>query len=86
MATKLIRTQFPESSEANLMMAVIEQALRDLLIGDVESNGKIIPHADRASAARYLSGSIHHAEICGVESEWIRRVLAKVGLDERLKT
>lgn len=66
-AAMKIRTQFPKDEFSDLMFAVIETAI-----------GEIGVFAD---AERYLrTDPIPHAEICGVNSEWVRRVLKELGL------
>lgn len=64
-AIKIIKTQFPEEDEAQLMLAVISTAIRDLFSS-----------VDRQiTAAKYLMGNIPHAMICGVEPNWVRNKL-----------
>ena len=71
-AIKKIRTQFGDTPEHKLMFAIVEQAIKDL-------NSRVI--CDRKSAEQYLKNEIPHAELCGVDSEWVRRVLKKCGTD-----
>jgi len=71
---KKIGHQFGTSPEQQLMFAVVAQAI-----------GDIIDHPDKRSVAHsdallYLSGNIPHAEICGVNADWIRRVLRSADL------
>ena len=37
----------------------------------------------RRDAERYLNGEMKHAELCGVDSVWIRETLQKVGVLNR---
>lgn len=68
-ANKKIRTQFRDTPEHKLCYAVVEQAINDLCDAKEER-----------SAKRYLIGEIVHAELCGVDSDWVRRVILKCGL------
>jgi len=68
---KKIRTLFPETPEAKLMLAIVVRAVQDA------STGKGVKSAAGKS---YLRGNMPHAEICGVNPGWIRRVIKKVGL------
>jgi len=63
-----IRSAFNTSiAEHKLMLAIIEAAIHDLYVSSYVSN--------RKSAIKYLSNEIVHAEICGVDSDWIRRII-----------
>lgn len=68
-----IKPQFPSSQEGQLMLAVIEQALKDLVSKKCEISA-------RASAETYLTGYMAHAEVCGVDSGWITFVARRAGL------
>lgn len=70
-ACEKIKTQFPTYPEAKLYFAVVALAVMDLSHGG----------ALRRAAERYLRGTIHAAEVCGVDSAWIRRVLRQFDLD-----
>jgi hypothetical protein len=62
-----IRSQFPLGvPEARLMCAVVEKAIDDGISGGNDA------------AVMYLSGQIPHAEVCGVDSSWIHRVILEV--------
>jgi len=39
----------------------------------------------RLSAKQYLSGTIEHAEWCGVESQWIRDIIIKINKTENIE-
>lgn len=77
--TAKLREGFKINPESRLMLAVIEQALRDVVI-------QITTFDQKISALRYLESDMTHAEVCGVESAWIRRIISQVGLDlKRIK-
>ena len=69
--SKKIRPEFPKTPEGWLMWAVIDRALRDSY-----SNDRHI-RRDTAIAKQYLRGDMPHAEVCGVSSAWIRRVIRR---------
>lgn len=66
-----IAFQFPSTPEANVLLEVVQQAVRDAFGYD---------DRHRDGALRYLRRTIVHAEICGVDSEWIRRQIRTAGL------
>ena len=68
---KKISYQFPDSPEGKLWAAVVRQAIQDLY-GRTKTASK--------DAVRYLSDRIMAAELCGVDSEWIRSQVKKAGL------
>lgn len=76
-AMRKIRAQFRggedalDIPEAMLMFAIINQAVTDTQDKENPSN--------RATALRYLRGTIPHAEMCGVDSGWVRYVLTEMG-------
>ena len=79
-ACTVITHQFPESPEGQLMAAVVCCAVMDLH----RPTSVWSPHKFHVDSAReYLSGEMWHAEICGVDSDWIRSVLDKAGIDWR---
>ena len=63
-----IAHQFPKNKEGRLHLAIIAQAAKDLT-----------HHLHGDSAAEYLSGYIPHAEICGVDSNWIHKQFGYIG-------
>ncbi len=71
-AMRKISYQFPNYPECQLMCAIVMHAIIDL-----GSTDKAI----KLPAIRYLSGSIYHAELCEVDSVWIREVLTKCGVE-----
>lgn len=71
-----IRSEFPDTPEANLMFAIIYQALKDAASVDAAH----LTYAERESAIDYLQGDIPHAAICGVDSDYIKKVIKHVGL------
>ena len=61
-ASNAIELQFPDCPEGSLMFAVVRQAIMDLprkCLGAVE----------------FIEGEMWCCEVCGVESEWVRRVV-----------
>lgn len=59
-AMRRISMQFPDTPEARLMLAIIDQAGRDLL-----------ENTHRSEAKRYLNNAVH-AELCGVDRVWVK--------------
>lgn len=73
---KKIEKQFPKTPEGLLNFAVLQQAIRDRF----DPN-----HKNKREVASYLlNDAIPHAEICGVDSEWIRSQITKSGLSIRI--
>lgn len=68
--------QFPITPEAALYRAVFQQSVVDLFL-----------RSFRRGACLHLQGSIYEAEICGIDSEWIRYQFEQAGvsLDERIE-
>lgn len=66
-----IAPQFPAGPRAALMLAGLRQVVLDLVSTDQETH---------ANAVEYLHGNIHLAEVCDVDSVWVRRVLREAGL------
>lgn len=65
-----IGKQFPTSPDGKLMFAIVANAILDLL-----------EKSERNEAIRYLRGDMWHANKCGVEPDWIRKVLTECGVD-----
>lgn len=77
-----IEPQFPRSPAGRLFFAVVERAVLDLTAKPPPTAAAAIEHKKRVvTAARYLSGEVPHAEWCGVDSDWIRLVLKRDGVD-----
>lgn len=69
-----IKPQFAQCPEGVLMLAVIEQATRDL-------TNTALHITDRRSAYEYLSHSeFPHAEKAGVSSEWVSDMIERYGV------
>jgi len=68
-----IASQFPDSFHGRLMLGIVGRALLD----SIENGLDYEAH----NARDYINGTMHHAELCGVDSEWIRRVVRKIGLN-----
>ena len=64
-----IRAQFPKSPEGRVFFAIIESAISDL--GNQHH---------RHSARAFLRGDMPYAEICNVNSTWIKETVIKCGL------
>lgn len=83
-ALKKIRTQFPNIPEAQLCFAIIENAVFDLTAKkyrNMSENRKREMEEHKRSAEEYLTqDSIFHAELCGVETSWIQRILRECGI------
>lgn len=67
----IIKHKFPQSPEGRLFFAIVEKAILDL----TDKSATL-----RKDAERYLRGDIIHAQLCGVDPEWIRRVCLKHGV------
>ena len=70
-----------KTPEANLMFAVVMQAVSDLT--KLKSDGDSLELSrDAISAANYLFSepTIPHAELCGLESEYVKDVIYKIFL------
>lgn len=61
--------QFPRTPEGALFHGIFRQALLDLFTP-----------AHRYSACRHLQGRIYEAELCGIDSDWIRLQLKRAGI------
>ena len=76
--TSKIKHQFGHSPEDLLMFKIVERAIYDASIKDSNSTVDMI---NKRSAISYLSSNvIPHCELSGVDSEWVHRVLSKVGI------
>ena len=69
LALHVIKPQFPDWPEAQLMFAVIRQAVVDLTKKNL-----------RIEAARFIQGNLYYAELCGLDPQWIRETLVKCGV------
>jgi len=69
--TKL-RPMIPKFPEARLIWAVVEQAILDLALGNEEAV---------KSARKFLNGRLWHAELVGIDPDYVRRVIDMVGLE-----
>jgi len=80
LACKKIICQFKNTPEEMFFYAIIEQAIRDYSKG-LQSKASPLEIVNSGTAKYYLANDIIHAEMCDVDSEWIRIVLKKCGLD-----
>lgn len=64
-----IKLQFPDTPSGSLMYSIIAQAVRDLFT-----------KSGRESAVKYLHSDMIHAEVCGVNPAWIKRLLKQAGV------
>ena len=69
MAITKIRPQFNKSTNSKFMFSIVEQAIHDL------------NKPEHVSARKYLNEEMVHAELCNVDSDWIRRVLTECEVD-----
>jgi len=71
-----------KSPEARLMLAVIEQALIDYFNwNQVMHNRPTLEEKELIrGAGRYLAYDLRHAEMAGVDSDYVRRVMKEEGL------
>jgi len=81
---KKIRPQFAASPEGNLMFAILERAILDL--AKVETKKTLskreedMRFLERRQAASFLKGEITCAGLCGVDPDWVRKVIKDGGL------
>lgn len=61
--------QFPATPEGNLMRSVFHLSVTDLFLRN-----------QRGSACWHLQGRIFEAEICGIDSDWIRKLFREAGV------
>lgn len=73
LVVRRIKHQFPARPNGQLYLAVVDQAIRDI------ASNTVIPSV-RFSALRYINEEMMHAEVCGVDSEWIRNSIIKAEL------
>lgn len=65
-----LKPHFQDSDESQLMLAVVVMAIKDLFY-----------ETERRRASIYLNGPIPHAQACGVNPEWVRRLLKYYDID-----
>jgi hypothetical protein len=73
-----VLTQIPDRGEEQFMFAIFHQALMDLIAVPAPSmkESKVYSMTRaRRSARRYLNSNIPHLEMCGIDSDWVRRLL-----------
>ena len=74
-AIRKIEFQVLDSPEARLMFAIVSCAISDLTrFGTREAA------TNRRSAAAFLKNDMPYADLCGLNSGWIRKVIADAGL------
>tara|TARA_R110000772_G_scaffold58539_1_gene132494 strand:+ start:21415 stop:21711 length:297 start_codon:yes stop_codon:yes gene_type:complete len=73
---KKVGHQFPNTPEGKLMRSIFHLSVVDLFV-----------NSQRRSACRHLQGRIFEAEICGIDSDWIRHLFrtAGVSIEERAR-
>ena len=70
MALRKIGKQYPKTPTGKLFFAILAKAIDDLTMPRY-----------RKEAIRYLStNEVMACELCGVDSDWVRSVLIKLGL------
>jgi hypothetical protein len=73
MITTVLKPQFPNSVEGDLMLGVILQSIRDLYDDEIP-----LTHYHTKV---FLSKIMPPAEICGVDSGWVTKVIKGCGVD-----
>lgn len=68
----LVKRQFPKGADGNLVVGILAQALKDSFCFE---------YIERYMARRFLRGDMYMIMMAGVEPEWIRSVIKKIGLD-----
>ena len=68
---RILEKVFPQQPEARLMCGIVCQAIKDF-----EQN------PEDKKVRQYLSGSITHAEMCNINSKYIRLLIKKGGLGD----
>lgn len=71
MLERTLWTQMPHMPEARLMLGVICGAVTDACMG---------ARGVRIAAYNYLRGEIPAAQVCGVDPDWVRIVIKRLGL------
>jgi hypothetical protein len=76
-----LKTSVSDTPEARLMLAIILQAVADLTHVSMDNKGvKTTPELTSAIDYLFLRSEIPHAELCGLDSEYVRDVIYKVFL------
>ena len=75
-----LKHAWPELPEAQLMLACVENAIEDafLPVNKTSQSNCYRSWNDKVAAIQYLSGEMWHAEVCGMDSNWIREVMYAV--------
>ena len=69
-----IAPHFGDKPEHRLMLSVVQKALMD-------AAGPYSSWTEKDGAKMYFKGHMPHAELCGVDSEWIRSKIEKYGME-----
>jgi len=71
MVERALWSQMPKVPEARLMLSVISTAIIDANLGT---------RGEKTAARIYLDGEISAAKVCGVDPDWVRTVMMRLGL------
>ena len=78
-----MKPQFPETPGGQLMCAVFEQAIKDLVYiptPDISEAARLQSEIRNRSARRYLRGKMTNLTLLNIDPEWVRGLLVKYGL------
>lgn len=70
-AMRKVASQFQDTPESKLMLAIINCAAQDLV-------NALTSKSDKESAIKYLQYPVH-AEFCGVDPIWVRDTFKRMG-------
>ena len=78
LAIKKIKNECPpQSGEARFMFAVLESAIKDAYSNRIT---KKTSSKNKRFAKMYLKGDMPHAQLCGIDPQWVRDILRKLEL------
>lgn len=69
-----LQPQFPDSDEGRLFFAIVYQAICDALM----PIGPNTSRDEKRDAIEYLSGDIIHAQVLGIDPDWIYETCLRV--------
>ena len=67
---QIILDEFPQSPEGQLMASIIGKCVEDIYYPERR-------YSEVNTAIHYLNGDMYHAEMCGVDPDWIRDLILK---------
>lgn len=78
LVSRKIKYQFPtDTPEGKLMFSVVEKAILDS-VKTVPKTG--LPTINANTAITYLRSDMPHAEACGVDADWVRKIINSIGI------